>query len=405
MSFDFSASANHADGPAGLKNSPGWAAIWVKCPTALQFRRFLTIFSAADTTQMTAISTSAAATDTAPGFYIEAGSATSQSAQSGAMTVGQWYCLLYGLADTNHRNFQATGLAAISRTGVIVPANLDTLILSGRPGDHSQNAGSLMAHAALGTARDMTATEKLYILGGGSLRAISNLTDLYKCNRQVSGKIPDEIGGRDLTITGVMTAGGDDPVVATWMTAGPIANLVLKVGTAANVNLGAPFDNVNSAFTCAILQLGAPTLASTAASASSSGTGNEIALLSAAAFSVGDYIQIGSQTPAPVLFVNAGSGIVLFDGPVAWAAGDSAFRIPVSTRAIAGTSITSNVLGGPPTTPASYVNCVVRATCNANAALFGDSNLLNIQVSGVASSSLLQRRKPRRVYVKVFSRR
>ena len=133
-------------------------------------------------------------------------------------------------------------------------------------------------------------------------------------------------------------------------------------------------------------------------------SGNEISLQSAAAFSVGDYIKIGNGM-YPVLYVNLGSGIVLFDGPAAWSSGDSISRIPVSARAIAGTSISSNILTGPPTTAASYTNCLVRATCNANSALFADSNLINIQVSSVAANVIFKRKKPRRVFVKSYIRR
>lgn len=404
MSFDFTSSANHADGtPAPLTAAPGWMSVWIKCPSAAQFRRFLSMVKAADTTQMTAIITDSTQSSTKAGYYIEAGTANQQQGVSDTMTVGQWYCLLYGLASTNSRNFQVTGLSTIAKNGIIVPAGLDTVILSGRAGDHSQNAGSLMAHASMGAARDMTAIEKLYVVGGGNLRAVSSLASLWRCNRQVSGKIPDEVGGTDLTITGTMTAGADDPVTASYFIGSNIANISVKVGNAVSLNMGALFENVNAPFTCAIMQIGAATSGTTASTATSS-TGNEITVVSAAAFSAGDYIQIGSGL-YPVLFVSQGTGQVFFDGPASWANGDTISRLPVTARALTGLSVTSNTLSGNAGATQNFSNLIARATANGNSALFADSNRFSYQATSTSPTATQFRPRKRRVCVKVFSRR
>jgi hypothetical protein len=405
MSLDFTSSANHAEAASSpLTTASGWMTVWVKPASAAQFRRFLTIVNSADSNQMQAISTSAAAVDTKPGFYAAAGSGNAQSANSDNMTLGQWYCLLYGMAGTNNRNFQATGLTTVSKTGVFNPAGLNSVLLSGRPGDRTQNAGCPMAHAAIGSARDMTAIEKLYVVGGGNLRAVSNLASLWRCNRIVSSKIPDEVGGIDLSITGTLSAGADDPAVATWFTKGPMANIIVKVGAPISVNLGTMFESVNSAYTCAVMQLGSATAATTTTSATSA-TGNEVQVSSSAAFSSGDYIKIGTSAAMPVLFVNQAAGTILFDGPATWANGDTVYRVPASARAIGGLTVTANVLAGNASGNVNFPNCFVRATCNANAALFADSNTFIYQSSATSPTALTFRPRRRRVCVKVFSRR
>lgn len=409
MSFDFTSSANHADSTGTpVIAVPTALSIWVKFATLAQARKILSIVKSGDNTEMMALVLDQQTNSGKPAVYIIAGAATTQTLANAAVNTGVWVQLIAGFPSTGTRNITVNGTpTVVGPVGVVVPAGLSIITLSGRQGDHLQNLGGLAAHAGILAGRDFTATERQYIGAGGNLRAISALAAYYKLNHTTGGGliIPDEVGTHPLNVTGVMAAGADDPPVATWMTAGPVANLLLAQGAAVNVNLSSPFDNVSSAFTCSLQQLGAPTQVTTTIGAAAVPS-MEAALSSSAAFSVGDYIQLGlGGSPQPVLFVNGGAATVLFDSPQTWAAGAPVYRFPVLARPIPGCAVAGNLLTGNATTAANYASCFTRATCNANGALFADSNFYSITVANALAASLIFRKPRRRIFVKTYTRR
>ena len=313
-------------------------------------------------------------------YRVSSGGTGNQALTSIAITTGSWQHWGVVFASTTSAASYLNGANKGTSGTSISPATLTQLTISGRPSDFQFGIGGQAAHAAA-WARALSDTEMAYLGAGGNPRAVKSCVSYWK---MASGETPviDQIGTNDLTPSATIGAGTSDPNFQTFMTGGPVGNLSYTAGTAItaiNLNAGHVFDDVSSAFTSTLNQLGtASNLTNTSAPVTAA---REIPVTSATGIAAGDYIKLTSGgTPTRVLWVN-GTTVLVKDDQTA-SSGAAVYRYGVSTLTVPGLSISSGSFGGTPTSAATNSLCLFRATCTGNTALVADSDLFTITVTG-----------------------
>lgn len=408
MSFDFTAAANHAaSASAPVTGAPGAFGLAFNT-TIAQSRHFMSLVKTGSETDALELMLDISGPTGRLAARTAATSGGTGQTLTNVIAQNVWQHGIVNLLSNNLRRIVLNGLTVGPGSGVVIPAGINTVTLNGRQTDFAANAGGPMAHAFL-YGRGLTPTEEAYLGSFGNPRALQGLVGYWKLNRTVvvAGvtQIPDEVGNTPLIVTGTMAAGASDPPLASFMTGGRIGNLVYPVGAAIpSIDVGSRFDNVSSAFAVTLRRLGIATPVSICNTALAAA--RETTVDTVGAFAAGDYAQFGiGGQPTLVLAVTASTATLLVAKDQTVPAGTQIYRLPVTGLSIPGVSITSNVLGGSFTGPGSFANCFFRATCNANPALFADSDLINI--SGVNALPVIFARPPRRRrrFVTVYTRR
>jgi hypothetical protein len=313
-------------------------------------------------------------------YRVSSAGSANQALTSVAATASTWqHWGVVFASTTSAASFLNGGNKGLS-TPLISPATLTQLTISGRPSDFAFGIGGQAAHAAA-WSRALSDTEMAYLGAGGNPRAVKSCVSYWK---MASGETPviDQIGTNDLTPSGTIGAGTSDPNFQTHMTGGPVGNLSYTAGTAItsiNLTAGHVFDDVSSAFTSVLSQLGTAVSLTTTTSALTAA--REVPVTSATGISAGDYIKLTSGgTPTRVLAVNG--LIILVAADQTASSGAAVYRLPVSPLTIPGLSISSGSFQGTPTSAATNSLCLFRATCTGNTALMADSDLFTITVTG-----------------------
>jgi len=308
-----------------------------------------------------------------------------QALTSTAITTSTWQHWGAVFASTTSSAAYLNGANKGASGATIAPATLTQLTISGRPSDFAFGIAGQAAHAAA-WARALSDTEMLYLGAGGNPRAVKSCVSYWK---MASGETPvvDQIGTNDLTPSGTIGAGTSDPNFQTYMTGGPVGNLSYTAGTAItaiNLNAGHVFDDVSSAFTSTLNQLGTASNLTTTTGAVTAA--REIPVTSATGIAAGDYIKLTSGgTPTRVLTVNGTTVLVAADQTAS--SGAAVYRYGVSPLTIPGLSISSGSFSGTPSSAATNALCLFRATCTGNTALVADSDLFTITVTGAGGGS------------------
>lgn len=367
-------------------------------------RRYLSLYKNGDlNNEYSLTSDVASTTSNALSMYGSSSSFNKQAVSLAAIQAAVWQSIG---GDVSTGNALTNWLSGIKATvpGGPVPIGINQTVYGGRDSDFLGSWNGDGAHIAA-WVRVLSDTEWGYFQAGGNPRYLKGLARYYKCTALTAGQtvVPDEMGIEPLTIVGAVVSSTTDPNRATFMTGGPIGSRAYAVGsTIPPINLTTVFDFVSSPFTGTLRQLAAPsqpTLTSGAGAAA-----REIVLGSTAAYSAGDYFRIGTSSPPTcVLRVNASIGSVLVADDQTWASGAAVYRF--GTTPLAFGSIISNVFGGIAASAGLRPQCFFRAACNANAALFADSDIFDITVAN-ALPVILARPKPRkRRFVTSYARR
>jgi Concanavalin A-like lectin/glucanases superfamily len=316
--------------------------------------------------------------------YRLSGSTSNQALSSTAITTSAWqHAALVVSSSSSSAAYLNGGNKGTSSTAVS-PATLTNLTISGRPSDFTTGIAGQAAHAAA-WSRALSDTEVAYLGGGGNPRAVKGTVSYWKMSTAAGvaeTPVSDQIGSNDLTPSATIGAGTSDPNFQTHMTGGPVGSLSYTAGTAItaiNLNAGHVFDDVSSAFTSALSQLGTATSLTTTTGALTAA--REVPLTSATGISAGDYIKLTSGgTPTRVLAMNGTTALVANDQTAS--SGAAVYRYGVSPLTIPGLGISSGSFSGTPTSAATNSLCFFRATCSGNAALMADSDLFTITVTG-----------------------
>jgi hypothetical protein len=237
-------------------------------------------------------------------YRVSSAGSANQALTSVAATASTWqHWGVVFASTTSAASFLNGGNKGLS-TPLISPATLTQLTISGRPSDFAFGIGGQAAHAAA-WSRALSDTEMAYLGAGGNPRAVKSCVSYWK---MASGETPviDQIGTNDLTPSATIGAGTSDPNFQTHMTGGPVGNLSYTAGTAItsiNLTAGHVFDDVSSAFTSVLSQLGTAVSLTTTTGALTAA--REVPVSSATGIAAGDYIKLTSGgTPTRVLVVN-----------------------------------------------------------------------------------------------------
>lgn len=385
MAQTFSSTLHLSSGAVAATAPPMTLVIWSNNAGG-QNRRFLELMASGSDTNLfgLALDVTAGATNKVSAYRNSAGG-NNQALTSVAVTTGTWqhYGVVY--AATNSAAVYLNGGSKGTSGTTVTPTGINTTLISGRGGDFSFGIGGQASHAAV-WARALSDTEMAYLGAGGNPRAVKGCVSYWKI---ASGETPviDQIGTNDLTASGTLGAGTSDPNFQTFMVGGPVGNLSYATGsaiTAINLTAGHLYDDVSSAFTSALNQLGTATSLTTTTSALTAA--REVPVTSAAGFSAGDYIKLTSGgTPTRVLAVNGLTILVAADQTAS--SGAAVFRQPVSPLTVPGLAISSGSFSGTPTSAATNSLCLFRAACTGNSALMADSDLFTITVTGSGGGS------------------
>jgi hypothetical protein len=362
--------------------------IWVN-PSLGQNRRFLELVAPGADANLFGVALDVTATaSNKVSAYRVAASTGNQALSSVAMVASAWqHCAAVFASGASAAAYLNGGNKGISGTA-LAPVGITGTLMSGRASDFSFGIGGQAAHAAV-YGRGLSDTEVAYLGLGGNPRAIKGVVNYWKLlttGGVAATPVVDEIGTNDLTPSATMGAGTTFPAVQTFMTGGPVGNLNYVSGTPiTSINLGtsgtAPlFDEVSSAHTATLKQLGSAVSIGTTTAA---GTAlREIPLNTLGAFAAGDYLKITSGgTPTLVLAVNVTASTVLVATDQTFANAAAVFRLPVNAMTVAGCGITSNIFSGTPVAAATSALCFFRATNAANSALTADTDLFTITIT------------------------
>jgi hypothetical protein len=390
MSMNCTASANHADVSTTLVTGPPVAFGLAVKTTKGQARKFLSI-AGSSSTDMLSVGMNVSAADGHVNIYL-ASSSPSNSGQtlSVALTDNVWGRPVVSFNTTNSRDVWVDGANKVSASGIINPVSLSQWILSGRPGDHTQNIGGLAAHAWMCCGVLLDNVEKQF-LGFGGHPFGTNATDYWKLNRVSSGSIPNEYSGRlALIVTGTFTLGADDPNSATWYIGGNIGNQSWNQNQAISTfNVSNNFDNVNSAFTLALMKIAAAQTSAT--TTTNAGTNARVVnLTDITGINPGDYVKLGTNAQVRVNdVISSGTGVtgtILIRDKQTWTSSATCALFKVASASVTGVTF-ANTIGGTPTgTQAVTAGYFMRATCTAdptNSRLQQDSNTFSITVSAI----------------------
>lgn len=312
-----------------------------------------------------------------------------QALTSTTITTGSWQHYAAVFTTNSSCAVYLNGGGKGTSVAAVTPGSITNTLFSGRPSDFAFGIGGQLAHAAVYT-RSLSDTEVAYLGAGGNPQAIKGLANYWKVSTSggvAATPVTDVIGTNDLTPSTTIGAGTTDPNLQTFMTGGPVGNLSYATGsaiTAINLTAGHVFDDVTSAFTSALCQLGTATSLTTTTGALT--TAREVPVTSAAGISAGDYIKLTSGgTPTRVLAVNGTTLLVAADQTAS--SGAAVYQLPVSPLTIPGLAISSGSFSGTPTSAATNSLCLFRATCTGNTALMADSDLFTITVTGSGGGS------------------
>jgi hypothetical protein len=390
MSMNCTSSANHADVSTTLiTGAPVAFGLAVKT-TKQQARKFFSI-AGSSVADIMSVGENVSAADGRANLYI-ASSSPSGSGQntSIALTDNTWQRPLVSFNTTNSREVWVDGANKVSATGIFTPVGLSQWILSGRPGDHTQNIGGLAAQLWVCAGVLLDDVEKQF-LGKGGHPFGTNCTDYFKLNRVSGTSIPNEYAGRPaLVVTGTFTLGADDPNSATWYIGGDIGNQSWNQNSPiVSIAVSTAFDTVNSAFTLGLMKVNASSSSSTTTTGALATAGRVVPLTDVSNINPGDYVQIGSnaQTRVNDVIVTSGvAGKVLIRSKQTFASGAAVSVFKVAAAAVAGVTFGNNISGTPTGTQATTGGYFMRTTCTAdptNLRLQQDSNIFSIAVVAI----------------------
>ena len=388
MSQTFSGVLHLLSSSAPATAAPLTMVIWVNSAGG-QGRRYMELSAGAtETTGVFGVLTDITAASNKISAYRLSASTSNQALTGAAMTVSTWQHLGVVFASTASAAAYLGGSNKGTSGAVVTPTTPTQLLISGRPSDFAFGIGGQAAHAALWT-RALSDTEMAYLGAGGNPRALKGIVCYWKISTSggvAETPVIDQIGAFDLTPSATMGAGTTDPDFESYFL-GTIGTQSYTAGAAiTSINVGVSgtsplFDNVSAAGTATLKQLGSATAVGTTASALTAV--REFALSTLTGITVGGYIKVTSGgTPTRVLGTNATTTSVLVAADQTFASGAQVYYLAVNSLAVAGLSITSNVFAGTPTANSSYTNCLFRHTNNNNSALFADSNLFSMSVTG-----------------------
>lgn len=380
MSKNFATSADYASAAAVPATAvPIALAVWVNLTAVSAGDRFLTLGASGGPNAYFTL-----CGDFTNGTHVSAvSSKTGQQAQvvsSTTLTLSAWQHVMAVFNSNADVRVYLNGSGKGSGTGVTPDTTVNTTYLSGRS-DHNFALRGAGAHGCAFT-RNTTDVEAAYLGGGGSPRALKALIDYWKVSASES-PIADQVGSINLAVTGT-TSGSGDPPIETFMTGTAVSAQSYTTGTAITaIDLtagGALFDNVNSAHTATLKQLGTAVTAGTTAGAQ---TGvREIIASTLTGVTVGGYIKVTSGgTPTRVLATNATAVSILVDADQTFASGAQIYSLPVTALSIAGLSIASNSFSGTPVAAATYAGCFFRATNNTVGTCVADTNMFSITIT------------------------
>lgn len=392
MSFDFTLNANHLDATTAPVVAPPFTMGGMFKTTPSQGRRLITLHQRGNTTEFYALILDITSTATGKfAAYIGEGTKAPQQVLAGAAD-GTWMGADACFETTLTRTVMSAGGNKQTGTGVYSPAGINGVAYSGRPSDHAFGIGGPSAHGYLYN-RKLEDVERRYLQLGGARRAIKNLLVYWKDNRQSGGVVPDELGNCNLTITGTMAAGADNPAMGSYYTGPVIGAQVYQVGTAiAPLAVGASTENVDSTLSYALLKVGAST-ATTTAQAPIATAPRVVLVADVTIFSPGDYASVGAGAKSRVLMTLVGTspaGSIVLVADQSFATGATVTRYAATApAAIPGLTLNSSTgtLSGTPTTSgalaADYFIALVNSAQPANAALRWDTNLFPITVNAL----------------------
>lgn len=307
------------------------------------------------------------------------GAAVVQALTSTTIATGAWHSFSGSWTSNIARAAYLDGGGKGTNTSNQGPAGVNQMFVSGRPSDGSGAMVGKLAHVAL-WSRILGDIEHLYLGSGGHVRALS--PDLYyRLNQNASPEVAD-VGTFNLTVTGTTFSNADSPVVATYYTGTSLTDQIFTQGTpTGGINLD-NFEDVSSAYTVSLYNLGSSGGTTTATALGSSAT--TVPLTSATGFVAGDYLTAGASAKTLILAV---SGLnVLVRDAITWSNGATVTHFPATAATIAGLSVSGGTLMGTPTgTQALTSNYLSRAINNTTSTLIADSNLFAITVNAGAS--------------------
>jgi hypothetical protein len=371
MSFDLTATANHLDAATAPVVGPIFTMGGMFKTTPAQGRRLMTLLNRGQTTEFMALIYDITSASGKVAGYIGAGGGTGQVLSAVAPT-NTWFGADVCFESTNSRSVMCLGGNKQTASGVFSPAGINGVIVSGRPGDHIGGIGGPAAHLYLYN-RKLEDVERKFLQLGGSRKAIKSLLVDWKMDRQSAGIVPDELGNCNLTITGTMAAGADNPKMQTFYLGAAIGALVLQVSTpmTPTANLSTSLYNVDSTVSFVLMKVGAST-GSTTAGAPIATASRVIPVNDASLFAPGDYAQVAAAAPSRVLetfTTTAPAGTIVVADDQSFATGATVSRLPAATASVAGITVnaTTGVVSGTPTaTQALAANYFIGITNTAD---------------------------------------
>lgn len=391
MSQTQSSTLHLSSATVAVTAAPASLAIWVNATSVGQGKKFLSLANSADNGQVFAVGldfTGSASNDVSA--VALAGAAQQQALTSAALTTNSWHHCGAAFASNASRSSTLDGGNKGSTGGTVVPTGINLTLISGRATDFAFGVTGQIAHAAV-WSRALSDIEWAYlgqvsgsVRGGGNPRSLKGTVSYWKIASGAS-PVPDEIGGNNLTASGVFGAGTSDPNFETFMTGGPVGNLSYTAGTAIpSINLaagGGIFDDVSSPFTVTLQQ--ATATGTTSTTTASPGTAlREIPMTSVTGFTAGDYIKIGSNAITRLLAVNATAVSLLVAVDQTYSSSATVTRYTVNPLTVTGLSLSSNTFSGTPAAATTQNLCFFRGTCNALSTLVGDTDVFTITVTG-----------------------
>lgn len=387
MSFDLTAIANHLDAATAPVLAPPFTVGGMFKTTAAQGRRLITLYNRGLLTEFMALVYDITGPSGKVALYVGSGSST-QQVVGAAAPANAWFGASACFESNFTRSVMSQGGNKATNTGVFSPAGINGVIYSGRPGDHLNNIGGLSAHGYI-YGRKLEDVERAYLDLGGSRPAIKGLIVDWKMNRQSGGVVPDELGLCNLTITGAMAAGADDPAMASRYLGPAIGAQVYTSGTAiAPLAIGANGNNVSSPFAVSLMRAGASTASTTALAPIATAT-RVVPVANVAIFASGDYASVGAAAKSRVLHAMATTlpaGAIVLADDQSFAAGAAVARYPAGTVALSGCSLDANgrwngVPAGNQSLTPDYFFGLVNVAQPTNAILRSDTNVFPITVN------------------------
>lgn len=390
MSFDLTSVANHLDATTAPVLAPPFTVGGMFKTTAAQGRRLITLYNRGLLTEFMALIYDITGPSGKVAAYVGSGSTQPQQVLGAAAPANAWFGVDVCFESNFTRSVMSQGGNKATNTGVFSPAGINGVIYSGRPGDHLNNVGGLSAHGYI-YGRKLEDVERSYLELGGSRRAIKGLLVDWKMNRQSAGVVPDELGLCNLTITGTMAAGADDPAMASWYLGPAIGAQVYQSGTAITpLAIGANGNNVNSPFAVSLMRSGASTASTTALAPIATAT-RVVPVANVAIFASGDYASVGAAAKSRVLHAlatTAPAGAIVLAEDQSFAAGATVARYPAGTVALSGCTLDSNgrwngIPSGTQALTPDYFFGLINSAQPGNALLRSDTNQFPITVNAM----------------------